>query len=246
MSIRAILFDLDGTLLPIDTDQFIHSYMKILSSYVSHLVDPQVFIKELWASTMKMIQSEEDHLTNREVFDSDFFPKMERAKEMIPLVDRFYEEEFPKLGELVNSHAFIPQLIEAAKNKGYRLVVATNPLFPKSAIYQRILWAGARPEDFEHITTYENCHYTKPNPKYYQEIVQVLGLDPRECLMVGNDVQEDMIAQSIGMKTYLVTDKVIDRGEPRFIPDGRGTMEEFFQELLEEKGIFSVKTRNLG
>ena len=55
----------------------------------------------------------------------------------------------------------------------------------------RIRWAGIDAEDFEVITTYETYHYCKPNPKYFQEVMEEFGLNPKECLMVGNDVQED-------------------------------------------------------
>lgn len=239
MTIKAILFDLDGTLLPIDTDQFIHSYVKKLSAFMAKHVDPELFVKQLWASTEKMIRSTEAHLTNQQVFDQDFFPKIGNEEVILPLVERFYDEEFPKLEEFVSSHGFIPELIQAAKNKGYRVIVATNPLFPRTAILQRIHWTGAKPEDFEWITSYEISHFTKPNPQYFQEIVAQLGLKAEECLMVGNDVQEDLVAQTMGLKTYLVTDKIIDRGNPPFTPDGKGTMRDFYEELLEDRGIFS-------
>ncbi len=239
MAIKVILFDLDGTLLPIDTDQFIHTYIKKLSSYIVDYVNPEVFVKQLWASTEKMVRSTEEHLTNQQVFDNDFFPKIGNGEVIIPLVERFYEEEFPKLEEFVSSHGFIPELLQTAKNKGYRLVLATNPLFPRTAILDRIRWTGALPEDFEWITSYEVSHFTKPNPKYFQEIIDHIGVTAKECLMVGNDAQEDLVAQQIGMKTFLVTDQIIDRGTPPFTPDGKGTMRDFYEELLEGKGIFA-------
>jgi HAD superfamily hydrolase (TIGR01549 family) len=238
MGLRALLFDLDGTLLPIDTDQFIASYVKKLAGYVAHLVDPEVFVKQLMASTYAMINNDEDHKTNREVFEHDFFVKIGRQEEITPLIDRFYEKEFPKLSEFVSSHGFIPELIQAGKEKGYRMVIATNPLFPRAAILERIRWAGANPDDFDWITTYEVSHYCKPNPKYYLEISERIGVKPEECLMVGNDVQEDLVAQTVGFKTFLVTDKKIDRGEPVFVPHGEGTMRQFYEDLIHNRGIF--------
>lgn len=239
MAIKAILFDLDGTLLPIDTDEFIRTYVKKISTYMSEYVEPEVFVKQLWASTEKMIRSQEAHLTNQQVFDQDFFPVIGNEAELLPLLEQFYEEEFPKLAEFVSSHGFIPEMIQSAKDQGFRLVVATNPLFPRSAILQRIHWSGANPEDFEWITSYEISHFTKPNPGYFQEIVEQLGLRADECLMVGNDAQEDLVAQKVGLKTYLVTDHLIDRGTPPFTPDGKGSMRDFYNELLEGKGVFS-------
>lgn len=237
--IKAILFDLDGTLLPIDTDQFVAGYIRQLSAYVSHLIDPRTFVKELFASTAAMIGNKDPQRTNKEVFDADFYPKVGRKEELIPLIDRFYEEEFPKLFSHVTPHPFTAHMMTAVKEKGYRTAVATNPLFPESAILERIRWSGATPAHFEWITTYENSHFTKPNLEYYVELVDQLGIDPAEILMVGNDVQEDLVAQQLGMKTYLVTDKQIDRGAPQFLPDRKGSMQSFYRELIEGEGFFA-------
>ena len=42
------------------------------------------------------------------------------------------------------------------------------------------------------------------------EIAKKLGLEPHECLMVGNDVRDDMIAETLGMKVFLLTDCLIN------------------------------------
>lgn len=239
MSIKAILFDLDGTLLPIDTDGFIRAYLQDLSNYVAEYYDPKLFTREIMDSIGKVISSTDATTTNQQLFEHDFFGKFENADVLRPIIQRYYDEEFQKLERYVASHGFIPELIQAAKEKGFRLTVATNPLFPRSAIVQRVKWAGANPEDFEIITSYEISHFAKPQPGYYKEILEWLGLEPNECLMVGNDAQEDLMAQKLGMKTYLVTDFLIDRGEPLFTPDGKGTLREFYHELLEGTGIFA-------
>jgi HAD superfamily hydrolase (TIGR01549 family) len=238
MSIQAILFDLDGTLLRMNTDEFIEAYVKKLSTYVAHVVDPHAFAKQLMASTGEMIQNKEGHLTNKQVFDAHFYPKLESAEKLIPLIDHFYDAEFPKLQELTSSHDFTSNLIREAEEQGYRLAVATNPLFPRSAIHQRIEWAGLSPEDFEWITIYEESHYTKPHGDYYLEIAKKLNLPPEACLMVGNDVQEDLAASKIGMQTYLVTDHLIDRREPQYTPDGQGSFQEFYRDLCDRRGLF--------
>lgn len=237
--IKIILFDLDGTLLPIDTDQFVAGYIRQLSAYVSHLIDPKTFVKELFASTEAMIRNLDPHRTNKEVFDEDFYAKLGKKEEFVPVIDRFYEEEFPKLSSIVKPYPFTPHMIKTLKERGYRAAIATNPLFPESAIHERIKWTGASPEDFDWITTYENSHFTKPNLEYYRELVEWLEVDPKEVLMVGNDVQEDLVAQKLGMKTYLITDKVIDRGAPQYVPDRKGSMETFYQELVRGEGLFS-------
>ena len=103
-------------------------------------------------------------------------------------------------------------VIKILKEKGVRVVLATNPVFPAVATLNRIRWAGLNSEDFEYITTYENSSYCKPNPSYYQEILAKIGVEPSQCIMVGNDVGEDMVAPSqLGMKTFLLTDCLINK-----------------------------------
>ena len=90
-------------------------------------------------------------------------------------------------------------------------MLASNPLFPMPAQLNRIRWAGVDPEDFEVITSYEDSVYCKPNPMYYKALAGQLGVSPEECLMIGNDAQEDMAAAEIGMKVFLMTDDLINK-----------------------------------
>ena len=104
----------------------------------------------------------------------------------------------------------VAECIRILKEKGYQVVVATNPVFPEVAMRERLGWAGVDPEDFALITTYENSCYCKPNPSYYKYIIKVLDKDPEDCLMVGNDVREDMCARQIGIDVFLMEDYVIN------------------------------------
>ncbi|MBR2432592.1 MAG: HAD family hydrolase, partial [Clostridia bacterium] len=99
------------------------------------------------------------------------------------------------------------------KDMGYRVVLATNPVFPMAATERRIKWAGLSKDDFELVTTYENCRFCKPNLDYYRDIVSELGVSSEECLMVGNDVSEDMITERLGMKVFLLTNCLINKEE---------------------------------
>ena len=89
-------------------------------------------------------------------------------------------------------------------------MLATNPIFPRIATENRIRWAGLDKNDFDWITTFEVCRYCKPNPKYYEEILTRLNLDPKQCVMIGNDVKEDMTARSLGMEGWLITDCLLN------------------------------------
>ena len=93
----------------------------------------------------------------------------------------------------------------------------------------RIRWAGLDAEDFKVITTYETCTYCKPNPEYFRGILEEFSLDPSECLMVGNDVEEDLAIRSLGVKTYLVTDTMENKKDLPVKSDYIGTLEELLK-----------------
>ncbi len=223
---KAILFDLDGTLLPLDMDKFVQEYFKRLSSYCAQIVEPQKFIKELLTATQLMIKNP-GHFTNEDVFMRAFLPAINQEKtKMEPLFEKFYREEFPKLKGQLQNTILASRIVAKAVEKGYKIVLATNPLFPQLAIQHRMEWAGVKNYPWELVTSYENFYSAKPNIAYFQEIADKIGLEPQECLMVGNDVQEDMVASEIGMGTFLVTDYLIDRQVRKYQVQNEGTLLE--------------------
>ena len=128
------------------------------------------------------------------------------------MIEEFYRTEFQKVQKSCGYDPKAAELIRTLKARGYRLILATNPIFPAAATESRIRWAGLEPDDFEFRTTYENVSYSKPNLDYYREILALRGLTAEECLMAGNDAGEDMVAEKLGMKVFLLTAGLIDRG----------------------------------
>lgn len=225
--IKNVLFDLDGTLLPMNLERFIEEYLKGISARVAHLVEPHQFLKHLYAATRAMSVSTDGTTTNKQVFRNEFFSRVGIAEEiLIPIFDDFYAEDFPGFQATTWQSPAARRAVECAVNQGRAAVLATNPIFPLTAISQRIAWAGLDAILFSHVTSYENCHYCKPNPSYYLEIAEVLDCSPEECLMVGNDVVEDLSAAVVGMKTYLVIDCLVNPAglEPK--ADYIGTLDE--------------------
>ncbi|SDY30669.1 haloacid dehalogenase superfamily, subfamily IA, variant 1 with third motif having Dx(3-4)D or Dx(3-4)E [Evansella caseinilytica] len=240
--VKVILFDLDGTLLPMDTDAFINTYLSKLAPSVAEIVDPDRFVKALLTGTEAMIRSKDREKTNEQVFEEAFLPLIELKKEAIwPALDHFYDNVFPTFSYLSKPSPLSRKIVEEAGNQGYRLAVATNPLFPRTAIHHRLQWADVADIPFDLVTVYEESTYTKPHAEYYMEICSRLDVRPEDCIMVGNDIQEDMVASEIGMKTFLVEGYVIDRGEPHYRIDDRGTLEALFRKLQRKEGIFAEK-----
>lgn len=228
---EAILFDLDGTLLDIDMNYFIPKYFNkmILMAKDFGIDDPEAMAKQIYKSTGAMIVDDNLNLTNEEVFMTDFlekFPYLEEKK-AFDFFDHFYTEGFPELQGFARPFPGIPSMMNDIFNKGMKVVIATNSVFPRAAIVERLHWAGVKNFDYSLITSYEIMHACKPNPRYYREIANLIEVEPENCLMVGNDIGEDLIAGKIGMKTFLVEDRLIDKGID-LTPDWRGNLSTFF------------------
>lgn len=210
--IKMILFDLDGTLLPMDQDTFIDAYLsKMAKKLAPHGYDPALLVKAIWKGTGAMVTND-GSTTNEEVFwkvFSGIFGRDTKLDE--PLFMEYYENEFQTVAQVCGFDARAKDAIREIKGMGYRTALATNPLFPAIATLSRIRWAGLEASDFELITTYENSRHCKPNPEYYRDILEILNLKAADCLMVGNDVGEDMIAEQLGMKVFLLTDNLINK-----------------------------------
>ncbi|NJP37328.1 HAD family hydrolase [Alkalicoccus luteus] len=241
---KAVLFDLDGTMLPIDTETFVKAYMKKLAPAVQHLVHPEQFVKALWKGTGAMQQNLDPHKSNEQVFMETFIPEAGVShNEIAPVLHAFYEDEFASLRPQDLPATKAADIVDAAAKKGYLTAAATNPVFPEAAVRHRLHWAGIDRSSLDFITSYENSSFTKPHTEYYEELCSKMGVAPEECIMVGNDVQEDIVAGSIGMKTYLVTGFVIDRGSPAYKPDAAGTLEDLLQDIQSGSGLFSSHFR---
>lgn len=231
---QTILFDLDGTLLPIDMDQFIEKYFKLLSKHFADLYEPQYFINVVNKATENMIKNEGDK-TNQEAFTEKFFDliNLEKTnrKEIWNRFDTFYENIFPSLQKYFELDDQGKKIIEKTKEKGFNMVIATNPLFPRNAITARLEWIGLDPADFTYITSYEKMHYCKPNIGYYQEILDIIECEPHNCVMVGNDMRDDMVAKKLGIKTFLIEDFKVERQDVEIQPDWQGTRSEIIDYL---------------
>ena len=222
MAITTVLFDLDGTLLPMDQELFLKAYLGGLCKKLAPLgYDPKAVTDGIWKGTGAMVGNDGAQ-TNEAVFWQVFCSLLgEDTRKDEPVFEDFYRNEFQKVAEVCGKNPAAKELIEGLKAKGLRLVLATNPLFPAIATHSRVRWAGLEPEDFAYITTYENSSRCKPNPDYYREILDKLGLQTEECVMVGNDAQEDGAAAALGLPVFLLTDCLIDRsGEVEKFPHG--------------------------
>ena len=209
---KAIFFDLDGPLLPMDLEEFIKTYFGLLAKWMPHY-DANAMIGALWQGTKAMMVND-GTMTNENRFWTVFSDLLgQQIREEEPNLEVFYRTEFHKAKAVCGSNPAARQIIDLAHEKADLVVLATNPLFPRCAVESRLSWIGLKPEDFDYITSYENSSNCKPTAAYYQSICRNLNLDPSQCLMVGNDLKEDGYGASLaGLQVHIVTDCLITHG----------------------------------
>lgn len=238
--LTTILFDLDGTLLPMDQEAFMKIYFGELSKRCLPLgYEPKALVDAVWKGTGAMVKND-GSMKNKDRFWQVFASLMgEQVYEHIPVFDDFYTREFHKVMDATQPDSWADACVKLAKEKGYTVVLATNPLFPRPGTLARIGWAGMEPEDFSLITTYEDSSYCKPNPAYYEEILSSISKKPAECLMIGNDVSEDMVAADMGMDFYLVDTCLLNPKNRDVSGVRRGSLRDlhgFLSSLPDRKG----------
>ena len=209
--ITTVLFDLDGTLLPMDLEEFTQTYFGLLAQKAApYGYEPQSLIAAVWKGTRAMMHND-GSCTNEDRFWQVFAQEMgPQSLAHRPVFDDFYRNEFDQVKAVTRPTPRAAQTVRRLRALGLDTVLATNPLFPRVAVETRLRWIGLGPEDFSHITTYENSTFCKPDPRYYAQILTVLGRPGASCLMVGNDADEDLAAGQVGMDCFLLTDCLIN------------------------------------
>lgn len=231
--LKAVLFDLDGTLLPLDQDEFVKGYFRLLAKKLApYGYEPDKLVKAIWHGTGAMIQND-GSCTNEVVFWKDFTNIFgEQARSHEPVFAEYYEKDFQQVKNICGYTPKAAEIVRALKAAGVRVALATNPVFPAIATESRIRWAGLEPEEFELYTTYENIGFCKPNLDYYREILRRMELDAADCLMVGNDVDEDMAAGQLGMEVFLLTDHLINKSGTDINAFPHGSFDDLRTRLL--------------
>ena len=234
MQYKAVFFDLDGTLLPLDQDHFVKVYFKALSAKMAQIgCDPKEFLGALMKGIDAM-RVNDGSCTNEERFREEYYGFYKGKEELHErTLENFYENEFQEIRSVTGCDPAAAEIVASLKAKGIPMVIATNPVFPPYATQSRVRWAGLDTEDFEIITTYDNVSFCKPNTDYYMNLCERIGVAPEDCVMVGNDVDDDMVAETIGMKVFLLTDNLVNRENKDITVYNRGS----FAELKEFLGV---------
>ena len=212
--ITTLLLDLDNTLLGNDMEEFIPTYLKRLGAYMADMVPPDRFITELLRGTRAMMENLDPTISMEQAFADAFYPALGLPESVVKSqIGDFYTTVFPTLQALTTHRPEAEQLVQSAAEAGLEVVIATKPLFPLTAIEQRLAWAGIAVEHYDYalITSYEHLHFSKPHPEFYAEILGRLGKSPHEAVMIGNDPEDDLVpAQTMGMSVFHISDSPLD------------------------------------
>ncbi len=229
--ISTLLLDLDGTLIGNDMGEFIPRYLDLLSEHNADLVAPEKFTPTLLSATMRMTQNDDPEVTLERAFAAHFYPALGVPEgELRDSIDDFYANRYPMLQSLTQKRPQARGLIEQALQRGLEVVIATNPLFPLTAIKQRLDWGDISADDFPYalITSYECFHFCKPNMAYYAEVLGRLGRRANEAVMVGNDPKNDLVpTRTLGLPVFHVDDHPVE-------PYHGGSLDEVLSWLEDE------------
>lgn len=232
-NIKAVLFDLDGTLVDVDMYRFIPGYLRRLTEQMRDLVNPVRATRSFHNAVEAMFNNEDAEATLEEVLLQTLQAELSiRPEQYAASLQSFCEHSLEELHDLVTGHVMAPDLLGACGGRGWQVVLATNPIFPRSVVDARLRWGGLDDQAFCHVTAYETAHYCKPKPEYFFEILDRLGCAAGQCLMVGNDPLHDLAAGQAGMQTCLLTPWSISRPGVGFKADWKGRHQELLTLFL--------------
>lgn len=211
--IKAVLFDMDDTLLDINLTAFMTTYIADVSRILGAISgkNPASFGVPFARGYLAMGNPKRaDGFTNAEVLCQTFehLTGIPLADPVIADAITCYETDVlpSRQGGLVAAHPMEGGLaaLECCQDMGLKIALATNPSFTENCIYVRMGWAGIADAPFERVSYMQNSTRLKPKARYYEEFISALGLTPEECLMVGNDAKRDFPKPNIGLRTIYV------------------------------------------
>jgi FMN phosphatase YigB (HAD superfamily) len=221
---RHLLLDLDGTLIGLNMETFVPAMVSSMMSWFAPVIPGSLFLTALSRGFRSMTMNDDPDRNLLDIFLDTFTRSTALAPdEVVSRFDTYYRGPFRDLAVLAMPVPGVAALLGTAEKAGCRLTLATKPIFPASAIRERMAWAGLDESLFELITTAETMHFCKPRPGYWREILHRLGAEPTECLMAGNDLSQDLLAREVGIPVFIVREGY-ETGEGKIAPDRQGTL----------------------
>jgi len=207
---KTFLFDLDDTIIHLNWGVFEKAYYGGLAEAFSHLMPKEAVGKYVYLSYVYMVQVV-DGRTNKEKFYDKMSELCGIDKEILKKEEPgYYLNKYDELKGITKPIDAMVESVNILKEKGYPLVIASNPVFPAIATLKRLSWIGFTEDDFVKVTYFETQYACKPQMQFYTDLLKQLNLKPEDCVMVGNDRKEDMMATLLGVQGILITDYLFD------------------------------------
>lgn len=231
---RAVLFDLDGTLLQVEMNHFIPAYVEGLSRHFSDLASRRRFVDGVVRATFALLHDDSDEQTNQELFLRLVEDQLAISPDIfLSRFAAYAEDGMHGLQSLVKSLDLSREILAHCFAQGWSVIVATNPVFPRELVEARLRWSGLDDFSYHLVTSSENTRFCKPHPRYFLDILETFDLQPSDCLMVGNDTEHDLAAAQVGIATYLVDTWLVDRLGSGYHYDFRGDHADLLRFLKE-------------
>ncbi len=227
---KAILFDLDATLIPFDQAEMSREFFACARQY-EYEGGPKGF-GDAFTYAFAETKKNNGGCTNKEVFDRYFAEKLS-IEDIDGVMDDFYTTVFTKTKKVVRYRGSEKEMLASLRDCGKTVICATNPVFPMSATVTRMDWAGIAPEDFDFVTLHYHSTYCKPRPEYFLEILRRFDLVPDEVIMIGNDTLDDLGALRAGIRCVLIDDYLINRGDVDLWETERITYADFLYSVRD-------------
>ncbi len=212
--LKAVLFDLDNTLIFFDEVKFGEMFFPGAAARFADLIPRDKFAKQLMNATL-MAHKNDGSMTNRELFVREFIKGTDLTPGQVwQRFEQYYDHDFDSVKAAVTAPDNARQVIRSVHDRNLKVVIATNPILPLNAQRKRLSWAGLDGVSIDLVTHIENMSFCKPHLGYYRQICDLIGEKPEDCLMVGDDPANDMVAAKIRMKTYKTVDSLNHSEKP--------------------------------
>ncbi len=232
-----LLLDLDGTLLGLRMEEFVPRMVSSMADHFRGALPPERFVEALQSGYRAMLANDDPSRTLLEAFRRAFGAASGLGDgEAEDLFRDYYLGPFRRLRALSRPVPGLEDFLAGVRRLGIGLVLATKPIFPRAAIAERLAWAGLEAGFFELVTDAETMHYCKPSPSYFLEVAAIVGAAPGECLMAGNDIEQDLAAAAAGMPAFLVDVGYLAGARRAAQPCGEGTLADLGAFLASRPG----------
>ena len=230
MAIKTVLLDMDGTLLNMGESAFEKEYLKRMVMFLEQRYPEKG--KDLVKCVgygAEMMKVSDGSRTNLEVFWEGFEKVSGMSRDVFePVVTQYYQTDFTHIGDTYVPDEDMQKAVRLLAEKGVQLLVATTPVIPRIANDERVRWSGLSDIPWLDVTSFETYNYSKPNVNYFKQICEIHGLNPAECLMVGDSLVKDYPAAELGMDFYLLLNEDSPEADQQKAFEGKkGTRKEF-------------------